>query len=54
MINTRHTAEESLNEIRLRMSYNPAKTLNENKCQSIIGIKEIIVIKIRKTLIFFL
>ena len=31
MINTRYTAEESLNEIRLRMSYNPAKTLNENK-----------------------
>ena len=31
MINTRYTAEESLYEIRLRMSYNPAKTLNENK-----------------------
>jgi len=31
MINTIHTAEESLNEIRLRMSYDLAKTLSENK-----------------------
>ena len=31
MINTRYTAEESLNEIRLRMLYNPANTLSENR-----------------------
>ena len=31
MNNTIYTAEESLNEIRLRMSYDLAKTLSENK-----------------------
>jgi len=31
MVNTKYTAEEALNEIRLRMVYNASKTLNENK-----------------------
>jgi hypothetical protein len=31
MVNTKYTAEEALNEIKLRMVYDSSKTLNENK-----------------------